>query len=736
MTTPPLPSVITEDTRVTKYEQRADLSVAVPIVEFVDEALASAGIGADTFWHEVSSLIHDLTPRNREMLAERDRLQREIDTYHRASPGQPDPADYRAFLERVGYLLGQPDDFTIRTENVDDEIGRLSGPQLMVPLLNARFAVNAANARWGSLYDALYGTDAIAQQGSLAPTHRYNPIRGAEVIAYGRRILDLVAPLIKGSHADATDYRIKDGQLSIELGGEASALQQASSFAGYTGDDAQPASILFRHHDLHLEIVIDPLGAVGRADAAGIDDILLESATTTIMDLEDYAVAVNAEEKALGYRNWRGLMMGTLSAEVTKGGKTFMRTMNKDREYTAPDGRLLKLPGRSLLLVRTVGHLMTTDAARDASGNDVPEGILDAVMTTLGALTDLRGETAGTNSRTGSLYIIKPKMHGPDEVAFTVGLLGRVEQILGLPANTVKLGIMDEERRTTVNLRSCLAAASERVFFISTGFLDRTGDEIHTSLYAGPFMPKARIKDQPFLAAYEDWNVDAGLRAGFPERAQIGKGMWGMPDLMHDMLQQKIDHVRTGATTASVPSPSAATLHAAHYHQVDVAAVQAAAGKRTLREIDEILVPPLLDSELTSEEIMQELDSNVQAILGYVVRWVDQGIGCSSISDINGVRLMEDRATLRFSSQLLANWLEHGLISIANVDESLRRLAPFVDRQNAGDVAYEPLIGAEGPGLAFEAARRLIIEGAMQPSGYTEPILYEMRRRKKAAVSV
>ncbi len=715
----------------TPRENRAGLQVATPILEFVEESLS--GESSDAFWQGVAEILADLAPRNRELLAERDRLQQAIDAYHAARPGRPEPVAYRAFLEEIGYLVPEPEDVTITTENVDREISALAGPQLVVPVLNARFAVNAANARWGSLYDALYGTDAIPQTGDLTPGHGYNPSRGAEVIAFGRRILDLAAPLAEGSHAEAAGYRVENGALIIERADAASSLQDPAAFAGYRGAPEAPTAVLLRHHGLHLEIQIDRAGAIGRTDAAGVNDILVESALTAIMDLEDSVAAVDADDKALGYRNWRGLVTATLSEEVTKGGETFTRTMNPDREYTAPDGGgTVTVAGRSMLLVRNVGHLMTTDAVLDASGEEVPEGILDAIMTALGALADLRGPNAGTNSRRGSLYIVKPKMHGPEEVAFAALLFGRVEQLLGLPANTLKVGIMDEERRTTVNLRACIAAASERVVFINTGFLDRTGDEIHTSLHAGPVVPKAQIKSQAFIGAYEDWNVDSGLAAGFAGRAQIGKGMWAMPDLMADMIEQKIGHVRSGATTAWVPSPTAATLHALHYHEVDVAAVQAEVAKRPVRGIEEILVPPLLEGSLTAEEIREELDNNVQSILGYVVRWIDQGVGCSKVPDIHGTALMEDRATLRISSQLLANWLRHGLIAESDVEESLRRLAPVVDGQNAGDADYEPLIGEDGPGLAFESARRLIVEGAAQPSGYTEPILHEMRRRKKA----
>ncbi len=714
--------------------QRADLNVASEIVNFVEnEALGDAGISADTFWAGVSDIIADLTPTNRALLAARDERQARLDEFHRQTPGQPDPETYRAFLTEIGYLLPEPEAFTITTSNVDAEIATMAGPQLVVPLLNARFAVNAANARWGSLYDALYGTDAISQEGDLVAGADYNPLRGNVAIARGRALLDEAAPLGAGSHTDAVAYRVEGGTLRVELAdGSTVTLADPAVFIGYTGDAETPATILLRHNGLHIEIVIDRTGTIGSTDRAGVQDLVLESAVTTIMDLEDSVAAVDAEDKALGYHNWRELMMGTLSETVTKGDRTFVRTMNPDRVYTGPDGAEVVVPGRSMLLVRNVGHLMQNDAVIDRDGNDVYEGILDAIMTTLGALPNLNGTSTLGNSRSGSLYIVKPKMHGPDEVAFAVELFSRVEKLLGLPANSLKIGIMDEERRTTVNLRACINEASERVVFINTGFLDRTGDEIHTSLLAGPMVFKADMRAQGWLPAYEKANVDAGLRTGFPGHAQIGKGMWAMPDLMHDMLEQKIAHPRAGANTAWVPSPTAATLHSLHYHEVNPFDVQRelAAGPR--QPIEPILVLPLATSTPTAEAISEELDNNSQSILGYVVRWVDQGVGCSKVPDIHGVGLMEDRATLRISSQLMANWLAHGLITEAQVDESLRRMAPIVDGQNAGDASYEALIGADGPGLAWNAARSLIIEGAKQPNGYTEPILHQVRRAKKA----
>ncbi|WP_460782733.1 malate synthase G [Microbacterium tumbae] len=719
---------------MSEYRSRAGLQVADPLAAFVEEeALPGSGIEADVFWAGLAGILRDLTPRNVELLAERDRLQSAIDDYHRANPGIPDAVDYRSFLTGIGYLV-PPVQAQITTADVDAEIAAQAGPQLVVPLLNARFAVNAANARWSSLYDALYGTDAIDESGDLARGADYNPVRGAAVIARGRELLDEAAPLISGSHAEAVAYRVSDGALEVELAsGARTGLRDATAFAGSTGALEEPTGILLVHHGLHLDVRIDRDGAIGATDAAGIQDIVLESAVTTIMDLEDSVAAVDAEDKTLGYRNWRELMRGTLSETVTKGGRSFLRTMNPDREYVAPDGSPLTLHGRSLLLVRNVGHLMTTDAVLNPEGREVPEGILDAAMTALGALPDLRGESRGSNSRTGSFYIVKPKMHGPAEVAFTAELFGRVEELLGLTAATIKVGIMDEERRTTVNLETCIAAAPERIVFVNTGFLDRTGDDIHTSLHAGPVVPKGEMRSQPFMTAYEQRNVDVALRSGFAGRAQIGKGMWAMPDLMHDMLEQKIAHVRSGATTAWVPSPTAAALHALHYHRVDAFAVQREKAREPRVPIDDILIPPLAVGPIPDEVRRFELDNAAQSILGYVVRWVDQGIGCSKVPDIHGIALMEDRATLRISSQLLANWLTHGVISEAEVDDALQRLSAVVDEQNAADPAYEKLVGPDGPGLAYQAARELIVAGARQPNGYTEPILQRIRRQKKAS---
>ncbi|WP_300265755.1 malate synthase G [Microbacterium sp.] len=716
---------------------RAGLQVAEPLVAFVeDEALAGTGIDARVFWQGVAEIIADLAPINRELLSVRERMQHSLDEYHRAHPGRPDAAGYRRQLEEIGYLVAPPESVEVVTENVDAEIAEIAGPQLVVPLLNARFAINAANARWGSLYDALYGTDAIPDAGELTPGREYNPARGSVAIARGRELLDEAAPLERGSHGDSVGYSVEAGALRVHLSsGESVALADPDRFIGYSADAADPASVIVVHHGLHIEIVRDRESAISRTDPAGISDLVIESAMTTIMDLEDSVAAVDADDKVLGYRNWHALMRGDLRADVTKAGSTFVRTMNPDRTYTAPDGGTVTLSGRSLLLVRNVGHLMITDAVLDATGAEAPEGILDAIMTVLGSIADLRGPAAGTNSRAGSVYVVKPKMHGPEEVAFAVTLFERVERLLGLAHATVKLGIMDEERRTSVNLAACIDAARERVAFINTGFLDRTGDELHTSMRAGVMVPKGAMRDEAWLAAYERSNVDIGGASGLRGRGQIGKGMWAMPDLMHDMLDQKSGQLRAGATTAWVPSPTAATLHALHYHQIDSAAVAAELAGRPAQPVDDLLEIPLASAPLSPEMVETELDNNVQSILGYVVRWVDQGIGCSKVPDIHGTALMEDRATLRISSQLLANWLTQGVIGVDEIDQSLRRMAPVVDEQNADDPLYESLIGTDGPGLAFTAARRLIIEGAEQPNGYTEPLLHHLRRAKKSAIA-
>lgn len=715
-----------------------ELSVAATLYRFVtDEALPGTGIDSDAFWAGASELIHDLSPRNRELLARRDELQEAIDGYHRQNPGQPEPVAYKAFLTDIGYLVDDPADFSITTSDVDTEITSQAGPQLVVPLLNSRFAINAVNARWGSLYDALYGTDAIADSGELARGRGFNAARGAEVIARGRRFLDANMPLQTGSHADSVGYSIDSAGLVVTLAdGSTSALANPAQLVGWVGEAATPTGIVLIHNGLRAEIQVDAAHSIGATDAAGVKDIALESALTTIMDLEDSVAAVDAEDKTLGYRNWMGLNRGSLSVEMSKNGKSFTRTMHPDRIVQTVSGEPVTVQGRALMFIRQVGHLMTTDAVLDSSGYEVPEGILDAIMTTLGSLSDVHGASSRGNSRTGSMYVVKPKMHGPEEVAFTVEIFRRVEALFGLAPLTIKLGIMDEERRTSVNLKACIEAAKDRVVFINTGFLDRTGDEIHTSLLAGPIVRKAEIKAQRFIQAYENHNVDVGLAAGFPHRAQIGKGMWAMPELMAAMLEQKSAHPKAGATTAWVPSPTAATLHALHYHEVDVFAVQETIKDRPKAGIDPVLQIPLAeDTSWTDEEKRAEVDNNVQSILGYVVRWVDQGIGCSTVPDIENVGLMEDRATLRISSQLLANWLQNGVITEGDVIESLTRIAPVVDGQNAGDQSYEPLIGASGPGLAFQAARDLILLGAAQPNGYTEPILHRARRARKAQVA-
>ena len=706
-----------------KYLDRAGLSVAEPLARFIeDQALADTGISADAFWKGAAKIFATLAPENKALLQKRDMLQAEIDAWHKARRGKPiDPKEYQDFLKRIGYLVPEPAPFEIGVDKVDDELARIAGPQLVVPILNARFLLNAANARWGSLYDALYGTDAIegAPSGS-----GYDPVRGGKVIQWAKAFLDRAVPLASGHHADVERYAIKDGKLSPSLA-------DPSAFAGYRGSADAPSAILLRHHGLHIEIRLDRNHAIGKSDKAGVADILMEAAVTTIADLEDSIAAVDGGDKTEAYANWLGLMRGELEATFEKSGRTLTRKLEADRVYTAPGGGQVTLPGRSLMLIRNVGHLMTTPAVKLPDGQEAPEGILDAIVTSLIAVADLQRRGRFVNSRAGSIYIVKPKMHGSEEAAFTDRLFDAVEDLLGLARHTIKVGVMDEERRTSANLAATIASVKNRIVFINTGFLDRTGDEIHTSMQAGAMIRKGEMKNSVWLKAYEDRNVRIGLACGFSGKAQIGKGMWAMPDRMGDMLKQKVGHPKAGANTAWVPSPTAATLHATHYHDVDVEAVQHQLAGEAPPSLDALLTIPLAEHNWNEKEIRDELDNNTQGILGYVVRWVDQGVGCSKVPDIHDVGLMEDRATLRISSQMLANWLLHGVCTEAEVDAALKRMAAKVDGQNAGDPLYRPMSGHEKDSLAFQAARALIFEGTKQPNGSTEPLLHGFRGRIK-----